>query len=136
MMLLQLTRDTFTPKSTLGRLSDNGEYVCETLELPRGHCIPPGRYEVIVTHSPRFSELAHRPVDTPRLLNVPGFDGVLIHAGNTPADTKGCILVGRERGADEVLHSHDAYTDVFHRIQGARARGESVFIEVKEATHG
>lgn len=131
MMLLELVRDTFTPKSTIGRLSVSGEALCETLELPHGQCIPTGRYEVVITHSPRLSELAGHPIDTPRLLDVPGHEGILIHPGNFPRDTKGCVLPGRERGIDEVLHSHDAYVEVFHRIQSARARGESVFIEVK-----
>lgn len=133
-MEFDLVRRWLTPKSTIGELMMGGVFVAFTLEdtyrpppekkVPGETCIPNGRYEIVVTHSPRFN------VDMPLLLNVPGFTGVRIHSGNRPKDTEGCILVGRERGVDEIHHSHDAYVAVFHAIQGARARGELVHMNV------
>ena len=55
--------------------------------------IPKGRYLVTVENSPRFSAKLGHPVELPRLHEVPGFEGVLIHGGNTADDSEGCILV-------------------------------------------
>lgn len=141
-MLLELKRDSLGPKCTLGKLYVNGSYLCETLEdvyrpppaikVPKETCIPLGRYEVVVTHSPRFN------IDMPLLLNVPGFTGVRIHTGNAALDTEGCLLVGMERDGDRILHSREAYAALFGRIQAARSKGELVHIEVslsKEAAN-
>lgn len=50
--------------------------------------IPAGRYEVILSHSNRFKR------ELPEILDVPGFTGIRIHAGNTAADSAGCLLLG------------------------------------------
>lgn len=65
--------------------------ICDTLEPPFSvshPCIPVGVYKFSMSESPRF----HRVL--PRLKNVKGRSGILIHSGNTVRDTKGCILVG------------------------------------------
>lgn len=136
-MILHLMRDRFTEKSTTGKLLWGEQFVCYTLEdfyrgphaerVPGETCIPCGSYEVVITHSPRFG------IDMPLLLNVPGFSGVRIHTGNTDKDTEGCILVGTTRGPDQVLGSRVAYEQVFGAIRDARARGESVKIDVQIA---
>lgn len=122
-MELLLKRDTFTDKSSIGKLYVDGLYCCETLEdrtRPEGEkvhgetAIPLGRYSVAITHSPRFG------IDMPLLLNVPGFEGVRIHPGNRPADTEGCILVGTSRAEDMILESRDAYAELFKKLQAAQ----------------
>lgn len=94
---------------TIGKLYIDGTYFCDTLENPirdlskekkiyGNTAIPAGTYKIVLDAvSPRFKDRAWaKPYDgkLPRLLNVPQFDGVLIHPGNTSADTSGCILVG------------------------------------------
>lgn len=102
---------------TIGKLYIDGTYFCDTLEdtdrldkgmtakelsakkIPGQTAIPEGTYKVIVNVSPKFKRLL------PRLVNVPGYEGVLIHRGNTPADTAGCILVGENKQVGKVLNS-------------------------------
>lgn len=117
-----MLRDRFTPKSTGGVLkTDTGRFVAYTLEdtrRPLGEkvygqtCIPPGRYKMIVSYSPRFKILL------PLLLNVPGFTGIRIHGGNTPEHTEGCPLVGKRRGSapDWIDTSAPAVADIIRLI--------------------
>lgn len=117
-MNLELHRIAKLPKYTIGKLYIDGKYFCDTLEdTDRGldwkdsaayirekkihseTAIPKGTYKLIVNYSPRFKR------NLPRLLDVPGFDGILIHRGNTAADTAGCILVGENSVVGKVLNS-------------------------------
>jgi len=96
-MKLLLERIYKAPTYTIGKLSIDGVHFCDTLEdvvRPDGvkvygqTAIPTGTYTVILTMSNRFKKVL------PLLLNVPMFDGIRIHAGNTSEDTHGCLLVG------------------------------------------
>lgn len=115
-MDLTLTRHTFGPLATLGDLDVDGLPFCHTLELPRGDygkgcAIPPGRYKVILNPSARFQRIM------PRVLDVPGRTGILIHKGNTHLNTEGCILVGLEIvGPDHLMHSTEAYDRLFKAL--------------------
>ena len=110
--ILTLKRDTYTNKTTIGKLYLNDVFICDTLEdvcrdlnkdgdlndlgeskIYGETARPSGIYKVIINMSPRFKKLL------PRLIDVPGYDGVLIHMGNFAKDTHGCILVGT-RGID------------------------------------
>lgn len=89
-----LRRTATNPKGTLGILSKDGKALCCTCEelwrenARRVSCIPAGRYRVVKRVSPKHGHHWH-------VLDVPGRDMILIHAGNTIHDTEGCILVGK-----------------------------------------
>jgi len=130
-MKLLVERDVLTDKSTLGLLYVDGSFCCFTLEdkvrehkIPGETCIPIGSYKVVKHHSPRFG--AYYPM----LMDVPDFSGVLIHAGNTPEDTEGCILVGRRRMADMVLESRAVFLPLREKIFAAIDLGDRVIIHV------
>lgn len=95
MKIFTLLRTQYLKDRTLGSLYLNGDFMCYTLEdaarpvkIKGETCIPTGVYRISMVHSPKFGR------KTPRLHDVPGFDGILVHGGNTPEQTEGCILVG------------------------------------------
>lgn len=107
---------------TIGKMYIDGKYFCDTLEdKDRGlsqsmteeeirkrkvyglTAIPTGAYKVIVNYSERFGKLM------PLLLDVKGYAGVRIHPGNTPSDTLGCILVGRNTAKGMVTESRKTF---------------------------
>lgn len=134
-MKLRLERSFLKAAYTVGRLEVDGAYFCDTLEdrvrdlsrekkVPGETAIPAGTYEVIVNVSPRFKR------KLPRLLDVPGFEGILIHRGNTAADTAGCILVGENKVAGQVIRSTPYELRLTEMIEQAQAAGETVLLEV------
>lgn len=94
MILYRLDRIIQNEKGVAGTLYRNDEIIAATLEPPltreKHPAIPPGTYPLHWTLSPRLHTW------TPRLMDVPGRSGILIHAGNTIDDTEGCILVGEK----------------------------------------
>jgi hypothetical protein len=119
-----LEREWFTDKSTIGRLSIDDEFICFTLEdtcrrekVNGKTAIPSGNYEVTVDWSERFGKYM------PHVLDVPGFNGIRIHSGNTDIDTLGCILVGMRRGTDVIYDSKKAYSIVLLEIQKRMVKG-------------
>jgi hypothetical protein len=137
MLKLKVVRDTFTETSTIGKMLVNDEVFCDTLEDRVRHgvkvfgqtAIPEGTYDVIIAPSP-----AHDGRLMPRILNVPGFYGILIHSGNDADDTKGCILVGFGRRVDWILNSRTAYQKLYPIIDEALTHGNRVQIEVTHAS--
>lgn len=142
MMELRLRRIARRETYTIGKLYIDGEYFCDTLEdTDRGlrqdmslpvirakkrngvTAIPTGRYKVTLkVQSPRFSKKAMYDFCKgylPRLINVLGFEGVLIHVGNTAKDTEGCILVGRNTKVGKVLESRVTFTKLYERLKEA-----------------
>jgi hypothetical protein len=125
-MTFTLQRLSVVGDATIGFLACNGRLVCWTLEdvireqsgvpvaqwkVPGQTAIPSGRYQVKVTLSPRFK----RPL--PLLYRVPGFEGIRIHAGNSAADTEGCILVGLTRDGQRIRDSRKALEAVMALMQ-------------------
>jgi hypothetical protein len=147
-MELDLARYLFKPDFTVGHLLVNGKSTCHILEdtdrglsstdslahiqqvkVPGKTAIPYGRYKVILAQSPRFKRL------TPRLLGVPGFDGVLIHRGNKSADTEGCLLTGEyaETGADWITQSAADEALIMDILSRAEDRNEDIWITIRRA---
>lgn len=120
-MQITIKRLHKTDKSTIGELLIDGIFECYTLEdierpvkIKAETAISKGTYKVIINQSNRFKRLM------PLLLNVPNFEGVRIHAGNTNHDTEGCILVGRTRSKDFIGQSRKAYEKLFKKMQAAK----------------
>lgn len=129
-MILHLTRTHLGEHATIGFLAVDGAWTCFTLEPGSADGkgpIPVGGYDVVIDFSNRFQRRM------PRLLGVPGFDGIRIHSGNTDKDTAGCILVGYGTdGKTTVTHSRDAFNDLFTKLDAALEAGEQVRITIGE----
>lgn len=124
---------------TIGAITIDGDFACWSLEDPvrevpgqpvstwKIHgktAIPAGRYKVIIDMSARFKRLL------PLLIDVPGYSGVRIHAGNTAADTEGCILVGNERLAKSLARSQLALAPLMTKLSEAQNKGEPIWLEI------
>lgn len=132
-MKLKLYRKFLGNKYTIGKLFVNDEYICDTLEdVVRSEgikvygetAIPCGVYEIVLTMSPRFKKIL------PLLLDVPHFEGVRIHTGNTEKDTEGCILVGYNKVKGKVINSKIAFDKVMKYLELATINNEKITIEV------
>lgn len=132
-MNLQLERLQCGRDFTIGSLSVDGAWECWTLEdqlrppgvkVPALTCIPAGRYVVQLTMSNRFKRVL------PLLRDVPMFEGIRIHAGNTSEDTEGCILVGQDRLGRSIGHSVKAFDALFAKMNEADRKGALIFIDI------
>ena len=113
----------------------DGKFFCNTLEetvrdlsnekkVYGKTAIPYGEYKVVYNWSPKFGR------NLPRLLNVPAFEGILIHPGNTADDSAGCILVGRNTEVGRLTESRYTSDKLNVLIEDAQRRGESITIEI------
>lgn len=140
---------------TIGRLhTDEGGYVCDTLEpedrglkqemslqqiqelkVPGATAIPKGTYLVKLLVSPSLKDKSYAKKYEgrfPCLMHVPGFEGVLIHPGNTSKDTRGCILPGMNTAPGKVTASQQAYKDLMDfYIWPAYRRNENIWISIE-----
>lgn len=141
-MKLTLKRIALRPTYTIGKLYIDDVYFCDTIEdtvrdlnkngkFDNGEkkvhsktAIPYGTYEIKWTYSPRFKKY------TPQLMNVPSFEGIRIHAGNTSADTEGCLILGKNKQVGKVLNSRDTINRFYPIIKEACSNGK-VTIEIK-----
>ncbi len=95
-------------------------------KVPGQTAIPSGRYRIIITVSPRLNKR------TPRLVDVPGFEGILIHAGNFADDTNGCIVPGMATNdTSAVWQSVKAYESWYAEIETALLAGDRVWIDIQ-----
>lgn len=134
-MKLRVERLWKKPAYTVGRLFVDGKFFCNTLEdtvrdlsnekkVYGKTAIPYGEYKVIYNWSPKFDR------NLPRLLNVPAFEGILIHPGNTADDSAGCILVGRNTEVGRLTESRYTSDKLNVLIEDAQRGGESITIEI------
>lgn len=137
-MELRLKRTFFDTSFTSGVLYVNKTRFCDTLEdryrnlsveqkVYAETAIPFGTYEVVCQESPKFKRVL------PRLLDVPHFDGILIHRGNTAKDTAGCILVGELASSVEGRIANSTYYEIrlTDKILSAIKNGEKVTIKIE-----
>jgi hypothetical protein len=94
-------------------------------KVPGQTAIPAGTYDVVVNISPKCRRLL------PRLLNVPHFEGILIHRGNTDKDSAGCILPGENRAVGKVLNSTYWEKRITDHLLAAQDKGEDIKITVQ-----
>jgi hypothetical protein len=132
-MDLKITRKEFTEESTIGDFLIDGEFFCYVLEdivrevgvkVPSKTAIPEGKYKVIIDQSTRFRRAM------PHVLDVPGFDGIRIHAGNTSKDTEGCPLLGFTKSRDCVGQSRLAFNQLFDKLYMA-LRDEECWLTIE-----
>lgn len=135
-MELLLHRKYKKPTYTIGTLSVNGNYFCDTLEdrvrdlvterkVKGSTAIPAGRYRVVLNWSPRFGNVL------PLLLNVPYFEGIRIHSGNKVIDTDGCILVGRNTIPGMLTDSKTTKDKLMQILISANNRKEEIWINIE-----
>lgn len=153
---MRINIDRLWPKETytVGLLYVDGVRLCETLEdKDRGlrqeddlsiirsvkvygeTAIPAGTYNVAMdVVSPKYSAVKwYKDLcggKMPRLLGVPGFEGILVHPGNTALDSYGCILVGRNTKVGQLTESKATFKKLYKKMKDAYDRGESITIEI------
>lgn len=125
-MKLIVERIHFKESYTIGKLyidfSNNfdPEYFCDTLEdkvrfdgkkVYGKTAITAGKYQLSLTYSPKFKRIL------PLIDNVPNYSGVRIHAGNTDADTEGCILVGFNKVKGQLINSQVTFMKLFNILK-------------------
>lgn len=153
-MELKLKRIARKSAYTIGKLYIDGKYVCDTLEdtdrglssdmplseikrikVPSVTAIPTGTYTIVMNvQSPKFSKYKSYAFCNgylPRLLKVPGYEGVLMHIGNYPTDTEGCILVGENKKKGMVLNSTVIFKAIYTILKAAADKGEQITITVE-----
>ena len=142
-MKLLLKRIYFSPTYTIGKLFIDGKYFADTIEdvnrdlnkdgdlLDSGEskvyaqtCIPFGTYDVIVNRSPKMKR------DLPRLLNVPHFEGILIHRGSSEKSSAGCIIIGENKVVGKVINSVKYEDALVAVLKHAQNNGEKITIEI------
>lgn len=145
--IMQITINRIAKKATytIGRLLIDGKYFCDTLE-PADHglkkrmslvkikkikhdrgrsAIPTGTYRVLITKSPKFKAWL------PLIFGVPGFEGIRIHAGNKPVNTRGCILVGRNRIKGQLVTSRAVLLSLIRVMTEALDREEIIMLNIQ-----
>lgn len=154
-MKLKLIRKYKKPNYTIGQLYINDLYFCDVAEdVDRGlkdsmsgleikskkvygkTAIPSGVYKITLdVISPKYSKsdfyikYANKG-RVPRLLNVKGFEGVLIHTGNTAEDSLGCLILGQNKVKGKVINSKETFKKLYPVLLEANKKKEDITIEI------
>lgn len=143
------------PDYTVGRMSIDGTLICNTMEdvdrglddgmqdwmirnkkIPNVTAIPTGRYKIDMdTVSPKFSKYPFY-MDVckgklPRLKNVKGFDGILLHCGVDHSNSAGCILVGMNTQVGKLTDSKETFKKIYALMKEAHDNGETIYITIE-----
>lgn len=159
-MELKLIRTAKKPKYTIGHLyrkdRENGQwvYLCDTIEdkdrgldqsmseaniaklkVKHQTAIPMGTYEIDMntvsgtfSKKPQYKEFCGGKV--PRLKNVKGFSGILIHSGTDQDSSSGCIIVGQNKVVGKVINSWATFKRVYPILKAAANRSERITITI------
>lgn len=132
-MEITIIRQHYGDNCTTGELAVDGVYFCAVLEphydaalateAGSGKAIAPGRYRLVTGHSMRYHRLM------PYLCDVPGRTAIMIHPGNTAADSRGCILVGTLVNEERIGNSRQTFGELYRLIARCYARGEEIWVE-------
>lgn len=142
-MKLTLKRIALKETYTIGKLYLDGEYFCDTIEdkvrdlnkdgdlsdegetkVMHQTAIPYGAYQVVVNISPRFKRML------PRILNVPGFDGILMHNGTDENSSSGCIILGENKIKGKVVNSTYYMNKLTNILTARQSIGQRNSIEI------
>ena len=146
-MRLLLERKWKKETYTIGLLYVDGQLLCNTIEDKDRHltssmplskikeikvaaktAIPTGTYKYSL--KPWYIQNCHG-ARVPRLVNVPGYSGVLIHTGNTAKDSEGCTLVGKNDTVGMVTNSRYWFLQLYNKMYAAYKRGENIDIVIR-----
>lgn len=152
-MIITLKRIPMKPGKAwqIGHLYIDGTYICDTIEdIDRGltqdmpleeikrikvkseTAIPRGKYRVrIDIQSPKFTAKSYYwnycKGKLPRLMDVPGFDGILIHKGISQRSSAGCIIVGYNTVVGQVTRSQAAFGKLYTILKSAK---DKIYIDI------
>ena len=154
-MKIDLVRIYNCATYSIGKVYVNGEWLCDTVEdMDRGldqgmteteirkikvyrqTAIPTGTYKVTMNiQSPKFSQMAYYKKFCkgymPRILNVKGYDGILIHCGSSANSSAGCIIVGYNTIKGKVTNSRKAWEKLMKQyLLPAKKSGEEITISI------
>ena len=130
MSLVKVERFIHHPDCEISRVYVRDKFFCFSIEdaarttkIKGETCIPLGTYSLALRHSPRFSpKFNHEMI---WVQNVPGYEYILIHTGNTVSDTEGCLILGKSIGTlkgndgvvrDAVLTSKPTYLEFYASV--------------------
>ena len=154
-MELRVDRKWKKEEYTVGRLFVDGEFFCNTMEdtdrgldqdmedwmirskkIPNRTAVPTGRYKVLMNNvSPKFSQKQfYKQVckgKLPRLEDVKGYEGILIHCGTTHQHSAGCILVGNNTIKGKLTNSEETFKKLYSMMKDAYDKGDEVYITIE-----
>lgn len=153
-MLITVKRIYTNTRYTISHVYIDGSYICDALEdtdrmlddsmsedeiyakkIKGLTAIPTGKYRVLMdiisykySNSPFYKRICGCKV--PRLFNVKGYSGILIHTGNTHEDTEGCILLGYNKVKGKVIDSKVAFEKFYRILRSAHDIGQPIWCEI------
>lgn len=154
-MNINVKRIAKKDKYTIGRVYIDDQYVCDSIEdKDRGltddmsvdqikkikikdqTAIPSGTYTLTMNvYSPSFGKKDYYKKycngKLPRILNVKGFDGILLHRGTDQNSSSGCIILGYNKIVGKVVDSQKAFESVYSKLKAASDKGEKITITIK-----